>query len=271
MNSGEKRVALVTGASSGIGEACANTLLRRGYRVFGASRRFTALPSSNFVSIPMDVSSKESVEAAVANLLAQEGQVDLLINNAGYSLVGAVEDTTDEEIRAQLETNLLGPWRVCRAVLPTMRAQARGCIINIGSIGGRIGLPFQAAYSASKFGLSGFTEALSAEVTAWSIRVVLIELGNYRTAITQHRQIAAGATGVSAYSRRFDRATHVIAAAEETAQLPEQVATLVAIIAERALPRLLYRAGPLLERIAPIAKAMLPGRLFERLLMSHYS
>src|SRR5262245_23574929 len=117
----ETRVALVTGASSGIGEACANALLRQGYRVIGASRRSKpAATTTDFSSMAMDVSSRDSVEAAVANIRSTVGRVDLLVNSAGYSLVGAVEDTSDDEARAQLETNLLGPWRLCRAVLPMM-------------------------------------------------------------------------------------------------------------------------------------------------------
>src|SRR3977135_3100878 len=131
MSDKETRVALVTGASSGIGQACARALVRKGYRVFGASRRFAATAqSANFASIPMNVSSRESVEAAVATSRSTAGRVDLLVNNAGYSLIGSVEDTSDEEARAQIETNLLGPWRLCRAVLPMMRDQHRGCIIN---------------------------------------------------------------------------------------------------------------------------------------------
>lgn len=270
-NYGEKPVALVTGASSGIGEACANALLNEGYRVFAASRRSAPADSSARATvIAMDVSSRASVDTAVSEILKQVGRIDLLINNAGYSLVGAVEDTSDEELLAQLETNLLGPWRLCRAVLPTMRPHG-GCIINIGSIGGRIGLPFQAAYNASKFGLVGFTEALSAEVRDWPIRVVLVEPGNYRTAITANRTFAAGANGQSPYAVRFEVANRVIAAAEESGHGPQEVARLVVRIAATASPRLCYRVGPLLERWAPTVKAVLPGRLFERLLIAQYS
>jgi NAD(P)-dependent dehydrogenase (short-subunit alcohol dehydrogenase family) len=272
MSGEETRVALVTGASSGIGQACARALVRKGYRVFGASRRFAATAqSANFASIPMNVSSRESVEAAVATIRSTAGRVDLLVNNAGYSLIGSVEDTSDEEARAQIETNLLGPWRLCRAVLPMMRDQHRGCIINIGSMGGRIGLPFQAAYSASKFGLAGFTEALSAELRPWPIRVVLIELGDYRTGITAHRKVALGATGQSAYKAMFEVASRRIAEAEENGRLPGEVANLVVKVAEADSPRLSYQAGPITERVALIAKAILPSRAFERLLVRQYS
>jgi len=268
----ETRVALVTGASSGVGEACANALLGQGYRVIGASRRSRMAASSiNFLSMAMDVSSRDSVDAAIENIRHTVGRVDLLVNSAGYSLVGAVEDTSDDEARAQLETNLLGTWRLCRAVSPMMRAQNGGCIINIGSIGGRIGLPFQAAYSASKFGLAGLTEALSAELRAWHIRVVLIELGNYKTGITANRTIAKCAKGPSPYAARFQAATRIIAEAEENGRSPEEVAKLVVRVADAESPRLSYQIGPIVERVAIIAKAILPSRAFERLLVRQYS
>jgi NAD(P)-dependent dehydrogenase (short-subunit alcohol dehydrogenase family) len=111
-------------------------------------------------------------------VLERAGRIDAVVNNAGWALAGAVEDTTPDEARAQMETNFMGVWRVCRAVLPAMRAAGRGHIMNVGSIGGRVGLPFQAAYSASKFAVAGFTEALSGEVRPFGIHVALIEPGN---------------------------------------------------------------------------------------------
>jgi NAD(P)-dependent dehydrogenase (short-subunit alcohol dehydrogenase family) len=272
-DNGNKPVALVTGASSGIGEACAIALARKGYRVFGASRR--PKPPTNlhgFTPIEMDVSKRQSVEAAVADIRRAAARVDVLVNNAGYSLVGAVEDTSDEEAMAQLETNLLGPCRLCRSILPIMRDQPDGGhIINVGSIGGRIGLPFQAAYSASKFALAGFTEALSAELRGWPIRVVLIELGDYRTGITENRKVAAGAGGGSAYATRFAAARRRIDEAEQNGRLPDEVAQLVLRVIETAVPRLAYQAGPVTERLALVGKAVLPGRMFERLLVQQYS
>jgi NAD(P)-dependent dehydrogenase (short-subunit alcohol dehydrogenase family) len=266
-------VALVTGASSGIGEACATALARQGYRVFGASRHPSSVTSSsNMIPMEMDVSSTESVEAAVAAIRRTAGRIDVLVNNAGYSLVGSIEDTSDEEARSQIETNFFGAWRLCRAVLPTMREQRDGGhIINIGSIGGRIGLPFQAAYSASKFALAGFTEALSGELRGWPIRVVLIELGDYRTSITANRKVAARATEKSAYASRLKVARRRIAEAEERGRPPSEVANLVLRVIDSAAPRLSYQAGPALERLALVAKAVLPSRIFERLLIRQYS
>jgi NAD(P)-dependent dehydrogenase (short-subunit alcohol dehydrogenase family) len=220
----------------------------------------------------MDVSNTESVEAAVAAIRRTAGRIDVLVNNAGYSLVGSIEDTSDEEARSQIETNFFGAWRLCRAVLPTMREQRDGgYIINIGSIGGRIGLPFQAAYSASKFALAGFTEALSGELREWPIRVVLIELGDYRTSMTANRKFAARATEGSAYASKFEVARRRIAEAEERGRPPSEVANLVLRVIDSAAPRLSYQAGPAMERLALVAKAVLPSRIFERLLIRQYS
>jgi NAD(P)-dependent dehydrogenase (short-subunit alcohol dehydrogenase family) len=268
--SADNRVVLVTGASSGIGQACARHLAGRGYRVFGTSRR-AASPEAGIEMLEMDVDSDASVERAVGTLLERAGRIDAVVNNAGWALAGAVEDTTPDEARAQLETNFLGVWRVCRAVLPAMRAAGRGHIVNVGSIGGRVGLPFQAAYSASKFAVAGFTEALSGEVRPFGIHAVLVEPGNYRTGITAGRRIAAEAHDESAYAGIFAKVLAVISRDEERGAHPEQVARLVRRIIESRAPRLRYMVGPAFERFASAGgKTLLPGRVFERVVMGLY-
>lgn len=262
------RVVLVTGASSGIGQACARHLARRGWRVFGTSRRGGEAAEGGIEMVAMDVDSDASVEAALAAVLQRAGRIDAVVNNAGWALAGAVEDTTADEARAQLETNFMGVWRVCRAVLPAMRAAGRGHIVNIGSIGGRVGLPFQAAYSASKFAVAGFTEALSGEVRPCGIHVVLIEPGNYRTGITAGRRVAGGRD--SAYAERFARALAVIARDEERGADPAQVARLVQRVLDSRAPRLRYMVGPAFERLATASKGVVSGRLFERIVMRLY-
>lgn len=264
------RVVLVTGASSGIGEACARHLARHGFRVFGTSRRAED-DAAGFERIAMDVDSDASVERGVAQVLARAGRIDAVVNNAGWALAGAVEDTTADEARAQMETNLFGAWRVCRAVLPAMRAAGRGHIVNIGSIGGRVGLPYQAAYSASKFALAGFTEALSGEVRPLGIHVTLIEPGNYRTGITAKRRVAAGAANGSAYAAAFGKVLQIIQRDENRGAPPQEVARLVHRILESRSPRMRYMVGPVSERLAAaLGKALLPGRTFERVIMGLY-
>lgn len=267
----DKRVVLVTGASSGIGQACARHLAGRGYRVFGTSRRAADSAQDGVEMLEMDVDSDASVERAVATLLQRAGRIDAVVNNAGWALAGAVEDTTPDEARAQMETNFVGAWRVCRAVLPAMRAAGRGHVVNIGSIGGRVGLPFQAAYSASKFAVAGFTEALSGEVRPFGIHAVLVEPGNYRTGITAMRRVAAGAGEGSAYAEVLRKVLAVIGRDEQRGADPEQVARLVRRIIESRTPRLRYMVGPAFERFASAGgKTLLPGRVFERVIMGIY-
>lgn len=264
-----QRVVLVTGASSGIGAACARHLRERGLRVFGTSRQAAAVRAESEVEmVAMDVDSDASVQAGVAAVLERAGRIDAVVNNAGWALAGAVEDTTVDDARAQLETNLFGAWRVCRAVLPAMRAARRGHIINIGSIGGRVGLPFQAAYSASKFAVAGFTEALSGEVRPFGIHAVLIEPGNYRTGITATRRVSTGES--SPYAAAFARVMGVVERDEHRGADPAEVARLVGRILHTRSPRLRYMTGPAFERFAARGKDFLPGRLFERVVLRIY-
>jgi NAD(P)-dependent dehydrogenase (short-subunit alcohol dehydrogenase family) len=268
----DRRVVLVTGASSGLGEACARHLAAHGFRVFGTSRRAASSRADGGIEmLEMDVDSDASVAGALRTLLERAGRIDAVVNNAGWALAGSVEDTSADEARAQMETNFLGVWRVCRAVLPAMRTAGRGHIVNIGSIGGRVGLPYQAAYSASKFAVSGFTEALSGEVRPFGIHAVLIEPGNFRTGITAGRRVAAGAGEGSAYARRFAKAMEIIARDEERGADPEGVARVVRRVLDTPKPRLRYMVGPAGERLAAAAgKTLLPGRVFERVIMNLY-
>jgi NAD(P)-dependent dehydrogenase (short-subunit alcohol dehydrogenase family) len=196
-------VVLVTGASSGIGKACAERLFARGCRVYGTSRQAPRALAEARMSdlapmlrmIPLDVTSDASVDAAVGVVVACEGRIDAVVNNAGFGVAGAAELTTIEEAREQFETNFFGTVRVCRAVLPVMRQQGSGRILNVSSIAGRIGIPFQAFYSASKFAIEGFSEALRMEVAPFGVKVVLIEPGDFRTGFTAARRLARGASG----------------------------------------------------------------------------
>ena len=132
----------------------------------------------------------DSVEQAVATVLGREGRLDIVVNNAGMGIAGPVEDTSIEQAKRQLEVNFFGAFRVCRAVLPAMRRQRSGYIVNIGSIGGLIAIPYQSMYSASKFALEGLSEALRMEVRPFGIRVVIIEPGDHKTALTENRQFS---------------------------------------------------------------------------------
>ena len=146
-----KRVVLVTGASSGIGLACAAHLAGHGYRVYGTSRRTAISSTENLTMLTTDVTNEYSVDKTVAAVLDREGQLDILVNNAGMGIAGPVEATSIEEAKQQFEVNFFGALRVCRAVLPAMRGRGSGYIVNIGSIGGVLAIPYQAMYSSLKY------------------------------------------------------------------------------------------------------------------------
>lgn len=268
----EEIVVLITGASSGIGKACAEHLARRGYRVFGTSRRapFPPTPplSGQPVMLQMDVTRDESVQQAVDFIVRETGRLDVVVNNAGFGLAGAVEDTPIEAAKSQLETNFFGVLRVCRAALPVMRAQGEGLIINISSLGGVIALPFQALYSASKFAVEGLTEALRLEVRPFGIRVTLIEPGDMCTEFQAHR-VRVAAPG-SAYERYAERTLQIMERDERTGGHPEAVAVLLERILRSPSPAPRYRVGPAFQRLAAVLKGILPDRLFEWALAKYY-
>lgn len=185
-------VVLITGASSGLGQATARLLARSGYAVFGTSRSPSLAATMPAVEmVPLDVRDDESVRACVDVVAARTGRVDVLINNAGQELAGALEEISSEEVRAQFDINFFGAVRMVNAVLPLMRQQKRGHIINVGSLAGLVPIPFLGMYSAAKFALEGYTEALRHELRPLGIHVSLTEAGFLRTSMMNNRQSTA--------------------------------------------------------------------------------
>ena len=265
------KVALVTGASSGFGRAIAEALHARGYRVFGTTRQPSpeALPCGCPL-VTMDVDDDASVTDAVARVLQQAGQIDVLVNNAGVGYAGAIEDTTVAEARAQFETNFFGMHRVCRAVLPHLRARGAGRIVNVSSLGGLVSVPFQALYCASKFAVEAYTEALRMEVKPFGIRVAMIEPGDFATGFTARRRMTAASTAESPYAERCRTAVRQFAA-EETRNRdigPVVRAAIEAIEADR--PRLRYPAASALQRTLVALRPLLPQAVFEYLVLDNY-
>jgi NAD(P)-dependent dehydrogenase (short-subunit alcohol dehydrogenase family) len=269
MAASSERVVLVTGASSGIGRASAELLAGRGLRVYGASRRATESPLVQ--SISMDIRDDASVRAAVAAVIGREGRIDILVNNAGIGIAGAVEDTSIEEAHDQFDVNFFGVLRACRAVLPVMREQRAGYIVNIGSIGGLVAIPYQGLYSASKFALEGLSESLRLEVSPFGVRVVLIEPGDHRTGLTENRRITGESRTNPAYRPRFQRAVARMAADEQRGPEPTAVARLLLRIVTDPRPRLRYTTGPAAERAAVWMKRLLPYSVVEKAMAFYYS
>ncbi len=264
------QVVLITGASSGFGKAFAELLARNGYRVFGTSRRADFSEVNAVTMIPMDVNDEESVRAAVDYVCAQAGTIDVLINNAGYGISGAVEDTTVDEARALFETNFFGVHRVCKAVIPIMREQACGHIINVGSIGGVVSIPFQAFYSASKSALASLSDGLGMELKPFGIRVTRIEPGDYKTGFTSNRVMVDGSRAGSPYQRRCQRAVAVMEHDEQNGADPDKLAAKLLKIIQLDRCGLVYREGMLSQTLLVKLLPLLPRRWTQKLIMMTY-
>lgn len=276
---GRTEVFLVTGASSGIGRATARILAARGAVVYGTTRqdpdtveleRSRERPRpTNVHLLRMDVDDPRSVDDGVQQILSEQGRIDGVVNCAGFGIAGAVEDTSDQEARAIFETNLLGILRVCRAVLPAMRRQRHGTIVNLSSIAGRIAVPFQGLYSATKFAVEGLTEAIALEVRPFGIRVVLVEPGDFHTAFTDRRR-RTDASARGPYYDRFAEALGVSETDERSGSGPEPIARLIGRILSSSRPRARYVIGPPAQRIALRLKSILPARVFQWGLSAYY-
>src|SRR5258707_9110721 len=203
-----ERSVRVTGASAGIGRACANRLHADGWSVTGASRRGTS--SGGWTGLVMDVDDDDSVRAGVAAVLEARGRIDAVVAAAGWGLAGAVEHSAIDEAKAQMDTNFWGCVRVVKHALPVMRAQASGRIVLMSSIGGAIGIPFQAFYSASKFALEGYGEALAYEVAPFGVQVTLVQPGNVRTDFTASRRMARDARDDAVYAEASGQALSAV-------------------------------------------------------------
>jgi NAD(P)-dependent dehydrogenase (short-subunit alcohol dehydrogenase family) len=265
-----RQVVLIVGASSGMGKVCGEYLAEKGMTVYGASRSLKANSEAGFRALPMDVTDDNSVQQCIQQIQDQQGSLDVVINCAGYGIAGAVEETSPEEAIAQFNTNFFGTHRVCRAVLPLMRKQKSGIIINISSLAGLLAVPFQSFYSASKFAMEGMTEALRMEVRPFGIRVVLIEPGDFKTDFPANRKSSADSQKSDVYRDAMERSVGVMREEEKLGKVPIPVARLIERIIATPSPRLRYTVGPFGERLGPKLKAVLPYWLYELLFMKHY-
>ncbi|MEQ1439010.1 SDR family oxidoreductase [Fontimonas sp. SYSU GA230001] len=252
---------LITGASSGLGRACAERLAGAGHRVYAASRR--AAPVAACTAVAMDVDDEASVTAAVARIRASEPRIDVLINCAGFGIAGAIEDTATDEAKAQFETNFFGATRVVRSVLPQMRAQGGGLILNVSSLVNQLPVPFQGYYCASKAALHAYTEALRYEVAPLGIRVAAIEPGNFATGFTGARRRASGWTEASVYAERCAASIAWMEEDERKGLPPARFAERVHEIVMHPHPKLRHLAIAPVERVALLLRALLPSRAYE--------
>jgi NAD(P)-dependent dehydrogenase (short-subunit alcohol dehydrogenase family) len=261
------RVVIVTGASGGIGKACAAYLGANGYTVYGTSRSAGdgVEETGLFHMIRMDITDHESVARGIALVMEREGRLDAVVNNAGLHVVGPVEEVSIGDMERCWRTNCLGAMLVCREVLPIMRRQGKGHIINISSVGGAIGLPFQGAYSGSKFALEGMTESLRAEVRGFGVRVSLVQPSDIR-----HQDCRSETKVTKEYEESFTRVSTIAWKDEEKGYPAERIGRLIEKIIENPRPRERYTFGQAFQRAVPILKRILPNRVMEWILGLYY-
>lgn len=234
-------VALVTGASSGIGRATTQALTQAGYRVFGTSRKVGAKSSDGVTMLVCDVTDDASVTAMVTELLKQVGCIDLLVNNAGIGLLGGAEESSTAQAKQLFDVNVFGITRVTNAVLPTMRNQQKGRIVNISSILGLIPSPYNALYSSTKHAVEGYSESLDHELRTLGIRVVLVEPGVTRTSFEENITRPDQPLGIYDAVRQSQEA--LMRSWVESGDAPEVVANTVVQAATVAVPKRRYPAG----------------------------
>jgi len=254
-------VILISGASAGIGRECANHLSTSGWTVVGASRRGTS--EGSWQGIEMDGDNDESVARGFAQVRAEHGEVSAVLACAGWGLAGAAEQTSIEDAQAQFNTNFWGAVRVVNAALPGLRERGGGHVVLMSSIGGILGIPYQAFYSASKFALEGYAESLAYEVAPFNIHVTLVEPGNFKTDFTAARRKVV-VTGDDPYRAACEKAIALMERDEVNGADPADVAKVVEKILHSKNPPRRVSVGKLDERMGIMGKRLLPFRLFEK-------
>jgi len=266
-NTKNKAVVLISGVCSGIGQATAHRLAERGYRVFGTSRqpdRGASVPGVEMLEL--DVCHPQSVQQCVEQVLDSCGKIDVLINNSGYLLTGSLEESSEAEMKAQFETNFFGLARLTQAVLPVMRSARSGRIINVSSLVGFATIPFVGFYSASKFAVEGYSEALYHEVMPFGIHVSLIEPGTVRTHLYESAKTVQ--TTISDYAPWKQQATKSLKEHAEKGITPEHVAATIITAIESPQPHLRYTVGPDAKLVSRL-KRFVPAKVFHNKIWRH--
>ncbi|MDD7552481.1 MAG: SDR family oxidoreductase [Candidatus Cryptobacteroides sp.] len=262
-------VILITGITSGFGKAMAEKLSSQGHKVYGTHRKAVEhIPGVTYIKA--EATDDAQVEAAVRQVIDAEGRIDVFINNAGMGIGGPLELSSLEDASRQMDVNWMGMVRFLHHVLPQMRRQGGGKILCFSSIGGLIGLPYQGLYSASKFAIEGYCEALRLEVRDFGIKVILIEPGDFATNFTAQRKSVATEQAAAIYPS-YERSLKGIEKDEMTGLKPEFLAEKVAKILTRRNPRYSYIIASPLQKLAVLAKTILPRRLFYWILSLYYN
>lgn len=257
-----KKVALVTGASSGIGLVTARSLVNAGYRVFGTSRKQVA-GTPGITMLVCDVTDDASVQALIAEILEQAGRIDLVVNNAGIGLLGGAEESSIAQAQRLFDVNVFGVARVVNAVLPVMRKQKSGRIVNMSSILGLIPSPYNAFYASTKHAIEGYSESLDHEVRDFGIRVVLVQPGVTRTSFEEN--LTRADQPLPVYDSERARSEALMRRWVEAGDAPQVVADMVVTAATAKKPKLRYSAGKQSRQVR-LLRRYLPERLVDRIL-----
>ena len=262
------KVIIITGASSGFGKAVAERLAKGGHKVYGICRR--AMDNNAITYMQGDVRDSERIKQIVKEIYEKEQRIDVLINNAGMGIGGALEMAKIEEIQTQMGVNFMGCVNMCQQVLPYMRKQRHGRIINLSSIGGVMGLPYQGFYSASKFAIEGFSEALSAEVKGFGITVSMVEPGDFATNFTASRKNSESTLNDPDYGPIYKRSLGLIEKEENGGLSPDVLARKIEKIVDARHPRLRYVVANFEQWLSVVLKRFIPGNWFVNILVDYY-
>tara|TARA_R110001583_G_scaffold77787_3_gene211502 strand:+ start:54 stop:857 length:804 start_codon:yes stop_codon:yes gene_type:complete len=263
------KVVLITGGSSGIGKSVGEYLTQKGFKVYGTSRNPNNYPNSKFPILALDVKKIATIKETVKTILNKEGQLDILINNAGAGITGPIEEIPEEEIKANFDTNFFGPINVIKTVLPQMRAQNSGLIINVTSIAGYMGLPYRGIYSASKGALELLTEAFRMELKDFNIKMTNVAPGDFATNIAAGRYHAPLLDN-SPYKKPYGNTLNLMNTHVDNGSDPNVMAEVIFKIINTPEPKVRYKVGAFLQKFSIVLKRILPSKVYERMLMNHY-
>ena len=266
----QPQVILITGASSGFGKITAQMLSEQGHIVYGTSRKLSE-DMNEVKMLVVDVTNSLSIRQAVDRILSEQGRIDVLINNAGMGIGGALELATEEEVNIQINTNFFGVVNMCREVLPVMRKNRKGKIINISSIGGVMGIPYQGFYSASKFAVEGYSEVLALEVHPFNIKVCVVEPGDFNTGFTDNRNISEQTRLDADYGESFRKSLEIIEKEERNGCHPRKLAAAICKIVERTNPSFRTKVGPWIQVLFAKSKKWLPDAVMQYALRIFYA
>ncbi|HRV54618.1 MAG: SDR family oxidoreductase [Flavobacteriaceae bacterium] len=263
------KVVLVTGGSSGIGKAIGEWLLQKGFKVYGTSRNPESYRDSKIPLLALDVVDQKSITACVETLLKKENRIDVLVNNAGAGITGPIEEIPEKEMKRNFDTNFFGPINVIKAVLPAMRQQQSGLIINITSIAGYMGLPYRGIYSASKGALELITEAFRMEIKEFGVEMTTVAPGDFSTNIASGRYHAPVLEN-SPYKQPYGNTLKLMDEHVDSGDDPMLMAKAIYKIINTPNPKVHYKVGAFMQKFSIVLKRILPDKVYEKLLRNHY-